>query len=302
MASRRYLKDFHVISQENHAGDAPGAASFESLPTALQLVILLHLPLVQRVRAGLVSHRWAALAHEPLFWSELDFDGAVGSELDDSILLDLTRRAKGTLRSFDVSSPACDNVQLSLGPSSSSGAPLLVAAASESLTQSLRSLAVWRPGKVRHRSGRLRLRRPADSLQLLSLCPMLSSAAMDLDGKFPDVLSALLLLPPVGTKRLCLTVSAQTDAEAFCVELAAAISARPVDKLEVIGQGSAGPFLLIEQQIAAGGADGGDTTAGLSEETPAAQLGAALACPDHGPRVFRSSDAGFGSSPVLAHL
>lgn len=290
-----------IITYGRTQDDAGTAApTFNSLPTQLQLDVLLSLPLVERVRCALVSRDWAALLLMPAFWSLIDFDGAQSDELDDSVVLSLCRRAKGCLRSLDVSSPACENVQLRLTVAPGGApAPLLGVLASEGLTRSLRSLTVWRPGKVRNRDGRFRLRGPADARALLESCPALQIAAVDLDGRFPDALASLSLLPPGGAKRLRLSLSSGTDCAALCADLSAALAQNAADKLEIIGQGYGSMFFL--------GAGGhaeyrSSLGAGCLVSSPAAQLGAALASPATGPRVFRSSEAAFGASAVLGHL
>lgn len=84
---------------------ALGAATLDDLPPEVVLRVLLFVPLVNRVRLCLVSKRWAALLHEPAFWTHVDFEGATAGRrrVSEATVLKICKRSQGNLLSLDLS-------------------------------------------------------------------------------------------------------------------------------------------------------------------------------------------------------
>lgn len=180
-------------------------SSFDDLPPALHLSILLFLPLRDRIHSCLVSRRWAALLGEPTFWSLLDFAGSRRLDLlvDDAIL-ELCKRSAGCLRSLDLSAFGClcgDNGEEEQEQDQpASFLPLLERMAAEGLTAKLESLRTFdaeahgRVGSM----GRLVLRNAKDAQRLRAACPALRSTSVRFRGGWQDVAAALRVLSCAG--------------------------------------------------------------------------------------------------------
>lgn len=83
-------------------GGAP--ASFASLPHPLQLRIALLCPADQRVRMTFVCAEWRAALSEPLFWADVNLSPSSGAcDVTDGLLRVLAAKARGEMRSLDVS-------------------------------------------------------------------------------------------------------------------------------------------------------------------------------------------------------
>lgn len=288
-----------------------GQASFDTLPAALLLSILLALPrLVDRVRCALVCKRWASLLQDSAFWAELRFDGANSEHLDDAVLLSLMRRAGGRLTLLDVSSPACQGILME----PRGGRPFLAAAAAEGLTARLQTL--------RTNSKNFFVGDAAAASSLLAACPALSSAGVAVDGNWRTASAAAGMLPLAEGSRLSLSLvrqrpgnihpaaaaagndaggAAQQQAAppasvdgfaALAESVAGALAGRQIAQLEFrqpVRYYEQGGFFLFQQEqfltfpAIKDTGEGGATSATGNTAAAAEQLGAALAHPSHGP-------------------
>lgn len=167
---------------------------------------------MDRVRACLVSRRWAALLSEPTFWANLDFAGAPRKPSlvadDGDLLLRICRRSAGQLRSLDLSAFArqCrypdDDAEEEDQPSFF---PLLERMAAEGLTARLELLQSYEP-EARKGRGRLILCGAEDAMRLCKACPALRSATVRFRGAWRDVAAALQTLSCAG--RSAVTIAA----------------------------------------------------------------------------------------------
>jgi hypothetical protein len=82
---------------------APPALALGPLPPDLSLLVLLRLPLRERVRAECVCRAWCAALRAPLLWRRLDAS-PLGAAATDAVVDSLAARAgPGGLRRLDVS-------------------------------------------------------------------------------------------------------------------------------------------------------------------------------------------------------
>lgn len=289
------------------------AATFDDLPPPVHLAVVLRLPLVDRVRAGLVARSWAALLRETEFWAELNFEGAQPELVTPELLLELARRARGQLRSFDVAAAEREwrrtlplgSMELPTGWGRWWGWGIfsLPELAGRGLTARLRTLAAGRWITIRDADG---------ARGLLRACPQLTSVSLVVSNGWPDAVGAVRLLPLSGDSRVELSLVDGADAAVgfvpFATAVAEALSACPA------GRGGIGTlcFLGGDDTPRAGSVRGRGTARDFLENctaTPeaidaaAAQLGAALACPTAGPkRLETDENFHLSSTPVAAHL
>lgn len=189
---------------------------FDDLPHPLHLIIVLALPLVDRVRCSLVSRRWRALLEEPVFWAELSFDGAVQWSIKRDTLLALCQRSRGALSLLDVTSEACalDIPASSTLPMPSRDHSLLLTLSEQGLCVNLRSLILRAPEDAAWREARYWDPIWDDTwgtecsaeiaASLMAACPALTRLDDELDGRLWDVADATRVLPAAGRRRLCI--------------------------------------------------------------------------------------------------
>lgn len=253
-------------------------ATFDELPPALHLSVLLALPrLVDRVRCALVAKRWAALLSDPAFWAELNFDGA-NHALSDDELRGLFGRAAGKLRSLDLSDRMCFQI--------TSLEPILIAMAAEGLTRNLESLVCTRWDQFILSLGSLR--------PVLAACPRLKAATVNVDGA--NWRSAVEVLKTVcvggkGSSLVLRPVAANDSLVEFATAIADALSRSRIESIT---------FSETYDDDAGDFGDEATTFNSLrvasqdwpAAEAAAARLAAALADPIRGPRkIETSSDA-----------
>lgn len=197
---------------------------FDNLPLAIHLRIVLLLPLVERVRSGLVSRRWAALVRDPTVYSELSFDCVRAGAVDSDALLSLCLRAGSKLVALDTSAPGCCNtVKLELQraggrhPTPSIGiAPVLDYMKPVPIdTSGLRSLTTWRPGDDcwNPAAAGIIIWDQIDAAALRAACPVLEHATVAVYSSLPGVAAALAALPLSGSKRIVIEGLAADDTD-----------------------------------------------------------------------------------------
>lgn len=272
---------------------APSTTSFDDLPVSVHLGIVFLLPrLVDRVLVSLVSKRWAALLGEPAFWAELSFDGVKTEHLGSDLLLQLARRAAGSLRSLTISDEH---------PPLPAWRALFAAMAAEGLTRSLQHLVAPR--------ATFAIEDAAGAQALRSACPALTSAAVHIRASWRDALAAMralgscaagstVELAPTGytgegadvawgpgqwwQKAAAATIEA-ADFATFATALAETLGCCTVKEV-VLGIPGGSNATTADMQTLFDRLGGGDAAA---VERAAASLGAALADPLRGPRELR---------------
>lgn len=233
-----YLSKLNFLRTPEIAAPQEEASPIDALPTALLLSVLLRLPLVDRVRATLVSKIWATFLTQPAFWADLSFEGARAEHLDDGTILQLCERARGQLRSLDVAWAA--ERRFSHSPP---GLPLLSNLAEAGLAARLQSLTTAP-------SSWLIIETEAEAQQLRAACPALAKASIVIDCcpwvEFPAIARALAPLRSGGSLvRLRLRGAGGADAAAgldgatggfaaaFADALSEALPLCPTDTLEL---------------------------------------------------------------------
>lgn len=266
----------------------PGLATFDALPPALHLSVILYLPLVTRVRSALVSRRWAALLSEPAFWAEFSFEGANEQRLDSEVLAQLIRRAAGNLCLLDISAECCKRLAL---PRRVDGSALAMLAA-EGLLGRLQVLSAVEDQMV--------IKTPDDARRLLAACPSLSSAKVFISGYWPDAVAAMRLLPLAegASVRLMLVKDgdeATTGLVAFATAVAEALAGcQPLSCIT---------FLPTDDWLGNLATLHRASTASASAKVQAyARLVAALADPLRGPEKIHDAFTLFGGSPIFAEI
>lgn len=193
-------------------------AGLDDLPSPVLLLVLLFMPLVDRVRSCLVSRCWAALLDDPDFWSRLDFRGA---RINNVSLLQILSRSAGGLRSLDLSGPPIlpqPNMPAGTHLQYSRCLSLLQYMASQGLTANLETLrtveppgkekedldsaeaaqsvmqAYVRPGIPCYRWGEFALFSADDARRLREACPALRDASVKILGIWQGVTGAMCAL------------------------------------------------------------------------------------------------------------
>lgn len=290
-----YAQDF-----DNGGVRHRSSASFDALPPPLHLNVLLMLPhLVDRVRCSLVARSWAALLHDPAFWSELSFEGIRRYRLDNSLLLGLCRRAAGRLTRLDLTADACKRVRLVDGDP-----PFLGALAAEALIGRLEFLAAD--------SSCLAICSLEQAIGLHDACPALTSLNAVVDCSWPDLARAMCLLPFNQGSRFRARLPKQpgaaqgegTDFVAFCRAMSEALFARP--RIQLTLQYFSGDVFVDEQGLAVEADDLKHlfqrcTAPAAAIAAAAVQLGAALVDPLRGPRELVDGCA-LIKTPVFGHM
>lgn len=167
-------------------------ASFDDLPRAVHLSIVLKAGpgLVARVRLALVSKTWAALLNEPLFWAEIDFEGAGPglAELDERQVLWICRKSKGCLRSLDLT--AAEHISSEAPSRKEHG--LLTVLVAEGLMGRVESLLLS-PDKSLFCCSENSVR------QLRAAFPALQRTRVDVTGAWPGAVAAMQALSGVSS-------------------------------------------------------------------------------------------------------
>lgn len=173
--------------------------SFQKLNDKLLIKIFRSLPLDSRARMELVCERWSQLLRSPEFWTSVNFEGVTAS-VTASALAHIISCAQGTLRTLDITAPACDGI---------TATGLLAALAPEggaSPAEELIELITWRPpapGSSAFSYGPSRELTVAQSIAIRKACPALRSASVELKAAAESIPQAITALPSAGCpKRL----------------------------------------------------------------------------------------------------
>lgn len=299
---------------------APQQAGFDDLPAAVHLSIVLSLPLVQRVRSGLVSRRWAALLKEPSFWAELDFHGAPGPGLTSlvangcELLVQLCHRSGWQLCALDLSEIFRSFKADEEDPESAF--PLLERLAEEKLADKLQVLQT-RTAVEDGRRGQVMLYCADNAARLRAACPALRSATVSFRGGWQGVTAAMRTLSCEGRSSVSIAahlsrnrrrrpapavLEAELSGEflAFATSLTEALRCCSVHSLtlESVHDDSSKMQRGCATFLNYFGADAMFARAGDPAAAAAAaeELAAVLACPEHGPRrlKFHATPQGWG--------
>lgn len=236
------------------------------------------------------------LLKEPLLWAELDFQGAKAGRLTNPALLRVCRRARGELRSLDVSDgKACRRIKMT----SSGRRPFLNQLADEGLTAKLESVSCYCGSELTFGVSDAFTTLEA-AKELMAASPRLRSiAGAEVYGPWEAAVEALTLLPLTKRTEVELWPSESTAQTfvAFATALADALSSSRPTALDTLTAGNA--FDLSFITLFRRGAE----TDPAATEAAAIRLGNVLADPLRGPRVYQWSECDSnGWLPALAHM
>jgi hypothetical protein len=253
---------------------------FAALPAHLHIQIVSCLPLPESIRCALVARNWAALLADPAFWADLRFEGVAIDSVTGKRLLAICRRAKGRLRSLDVSDASCQQSNWVWPGLRGRGCrrmpdecPVVCSwtvvdvLSTEGIGLGLTSIRTWAPSDAMRmvldgRMGTLRMPRdPINAVELRLACPALARAAVCVGGTSGEVVSKLGNLPGLGGN--CVIIENHAAPVAATVEywsaladsVCAALTNTPVHELSFLrgkGRGRAGDYPSMEAATARG--------------------------------------------------
>lgn len=249
-------------------------ACIDDLPPALHLHALSFLPLVERVRCGLVARSWKALLADPVFWAELRFDGAAEGSVGNATLMQLCRRAGAGLRALDVASVAC--IKLTFND-------VLRALSSARAGRALPALRVWAPSSP---AQGLSISTTEAVTMLRAACPALTELAAEVAGDPERVTAILRALPAPRLTRVKFSYTAHNPGLRWADitdPLCTALAASCVDEIDL---------RFAEADAAEEEEDDTPTAAAAGredaeEQQAALRLSAVLAAPRRGVRSLR---------------